>query len=394
MSGTHEGRLDPATLIAKAVETTGIDDEVGDSEFLECLSAFCAAVRTEARLPASAIDAAEADVVRTLANRLRFHRDLEEHPEILDEVLEPPIVIMGLPRTGTTKLQRILSEDPGVQRLDFWKILNPSRVPLNPDGSDPRIEFAQTMQEGLVAAFPDFMAAHPLWADSPDEDLQLMEFTFDAYVAPLRYRVPTFRDRILARSARPAYFYAKRLLQYLQWQDGGARARPWILKTPVHIGHLPLLLEAYPGATLVHCHRDPRVVIPSFVRLVELLHGMRTPDRDLDLIREQTVDYWSAQVSQNLRDRDAGYGEHVLDVSFEAIREDIDPVLERIYRASGRTLAPEARKRFAAWQQDDLFSGLGSHEYSLERYGLSRDMIAERFADYIDRFITAPVGGV
>lgn len=393
MSGTPENRLDPAELIARAVRESGIDGEVGDADFLGCLSAFCAAARTEARLPAPALDATEADVVRTLVNRLRFHRDLQEHPEILDEVLEPPIVIMGLPRTGTTKLQRILSEDPGVQRLDFWKILNPSRAPRSPDGSDPRIEFARLMQQGL-AAFPQFTAAHPLEADAPDEDLQLMEFTFDAYVAPLRYRVPTFRDRVLSRPAGPSYAYAKSLLQYLQWQDGGARGRPWVLKTPVHIGHLPELLDCYPGATLVHCHRDPRVVIPSFVRLVEILHGMRTPDVDLDLIREQTVDYWSAQISRNLRDRDAGYGKQVLDVRFEDIRTDIEPVIEQVYAASGRTLTPEVGARFAAWQERDRFGGVGRHEYSLERYGLSERMIEERFADYIDRFFTAPVGGV
>jgi hypothetical protein len=387
MSAVGTVRLDPARLVEVAVATNGFDD-VGDDDFLDCLAAFCDSVRNEARLNDVGLVESEADVVRQLGNRLRFHRDLHEHPEILDEELLPPIVVAGLPRSGTSKLQRFLSAAPDVQRLEWWRVITPGRLPYQEGEQDPRLEIAAQMETHL-SAFPDFLAAHPTSAHTADEDLMLYELTFDAYIAPFRLRIPSFADRVRSRSAAPGYAYVHKLLQYLQWQDGGHRGRSWVLKSPVHTGHLAQLTETYPGATVVQCHRDPRVLIPSFCRLVEVTQRVRCQDIDLELIREQTLDYWSEMTTRNLRDRDAGVD--VLDVTFDEITTNIEDVIARTYEKADRHLTAEATAGFARWQAADSYA-VGKHTYTYERYGLTREVIEERFAKYLERFFPETAG--
>lgn len=373
-------------LIDAAVAETGLND-FGDDEFTDRVTRFCDAVWTEGRLSEIGVVMTELEVVRLLSNRLRFHRDLREHPEILDEEIVPPIVIVGLPRTGTSKLQRIMSADPGVQGLFFWRLLNPAPLPGSQPGEpDPRIGVAEEASAALAAAFPDFMAGHPTRADLPDEDLILYQFTFDAYVTPFFYRHPTFRNWLLGRPAEPSYAYVKSMLQYLQWQDGGGRSRPWILKTPVHIGHLPVLLDNYPGATVVHCHRDPRVVMASFCRLIEVSQRMRSDDVDLVEVRDEQLEYWGRQVERGVRDRENGFEEHVLDVRYEDIVEDSGTVIRQIYDRANRPVTPEAEAAFAEWETTNFQDRHGRHVYSMDRFDLTPELIEQYFPTYLARF--------
>lgn len=385
MTDAATAQLDPRRLITTAVKEAGYDD-LGDDDFVESLAAFCTSVRDEGRLNELGLLATEAEIVRMLVNRLRFHRDLTEHPEILEQELVPPIVVTGLPRSGTTKLLRVLSEDPGVQRLDWWRLVNPGRVSAH-NGQDPRLLLARQMEQELAAA-PVFMAGHPTAAEAPDEDLMLYELTFDCYMPVFRYRIPSFAHRVLGRDVRPSYAYVRKLLQYLQWQDGGGGGRPWVLKTPVHMGHLPVLLETYPGATVVQCHRHPRETIPSFVRMVEVVHALRTDEVDIELVVEQTLDYWADMAARCLSDREAGCENSVIDVMFAAIRDHPAVVVEAVHRKAGREVPPDLATRIARFDEHDVGQRVGKHEYSLERYGLTAELIDGRFADYIARFFS------
>jgi len=166
-------------LLAAARQATGLDD-FGDAGFTKGLAVLCGSLEREASLNALGEQMVYGGIVRMLSNRLRFTRDVRLHPEILQERIEKPIVILGLPRTGTSKLQRVLSADPNAQRLDLWRQLNPAPFPDEPPG-DPgaRIEAARAVENLLTSMFPDFQARHPLEACEPDEELHLMEGSFD-----------------------------------------------------------------------------------------------------------------------------------------------------------------------------------------------------------------------
>lgn len=372
-------------LLAAASAECGLED-FGDRTFVEGLEVFAKALREEAGLSRLGFMMSGADIVRSLVNRLRYVRDVGRHPEIRDEQLVAPIVIAGLPRTGTTKLQRMLSADPGVQRLDFWRLLNPAPFPAEQPG-DPsaRIGTAAAIERMIATQFPDFMAAHPTEAMEPDEELLLMEMTFTSVVSSMRARIPSYRAFVDQRGVDESYAWAVEMLKYLQWQAGG-RGKPWILKSPVHLGSFPKLFETFPDATVVACHRDPKIVIPSFARLMEAGRRMGSEHVDPHEVGADTLALWSAQLRQNLADRASLDPARIIDVQYSRIRDDASTVIAEIYARAGREITPEAAAAFADYETRRPEGAFGQNDYSLEQYGLTEDQIETEFADYYARF--------
>jgi len=373
-------------LMSAATMETGLDD-YGDRSFVEGLTVFADALRTEAGLTRIGHMITAGDIVRMLTNRLRYQRDIGRHPEILDEKIVAPIIVTGLPRTGTSKLQRMMSADPGVQRLDLWRLLNPAPLPGEQPGvPQPRIDYALGVERQLTTQFPDFMARHPTEASEPDEELLLMEMTFQSVVSSLRTRVPSFREFVNHRSPEPMYAHIKAMLKYLQWQDGGGRGRPWIMKSPAHLGHFPTLLDTFPDATIVHCHRDPRIIVPSFASLLEAGRRMGSDTVDLHQVGADTLEYWSEQMRRNITDRRTVGKDRIVDVTYEQIRDDAASVIAEVYAHNGRAVTPEAAAAFADYEQRRPEGHFGGHTYTAEQYGLSDEVLDSEFADYLQSF--------
>jgi Sulfotransferase family len=383
-----EGEISADDLLEQARRDTGLSD-FGDLTFDEGLRVYVDALNREARLNRLGMITVRTEIVRMLSNRLRFARDLERHPEILEEQLERPIVILGLARTGTTKLQRTISADPGVQRLELWRLLNPAPWrPAGGNGQDPRIAFAEVVEAELLARSPDVMAAHALEAHEPDEETLLLELTFGAMTRGQvqSYRTPSYVRWLAGQSKRKPYGYMRMLLQYLQWQDGGARGRPWIMKTPLHLGELATLLGTFPDALVVHCHRDPLEAIPSVASLIEAARGMRSDDADPLEIGAEVVDRFSWLIGRALEARETLPVDSFIDLSFRAIVSDVNAVIAAIYSRAGMQLTAEALSAFDAYESRRPVHHFGRHVYTAERYGLDAPRIASAFASYYDAF--------
>ncbi|ASW87748.1 sulfotransferase family protein [Mycobacterium intracellulare] len=380
--------LNVERLMHAAVSETGLDD-FGPERFRGALETYLRTVCTELNLGANGVAAEQAYAHRILVNRLRFHRDLREHPEIASEVVSDPIIIVGLPRTGTTKLQRVMSLDPSVQPLMLWQALNPAPVPATKnDGRDPRIDLAAEMMGALDAESPDFKAIHTLKPEEPDEDVWLHDFAFEALGTATRVGSFTLAKELgKGDHQRHVYEYEKSLLQYLQWQNG--TNGPWILKSPVHIGNLATMTEVFDGATIVHCHRDPRVAIASTLSGLDGLRQMLTgcPAEDLKAFGEGWLQFWAAETAKNLNQRHTlAERIRIVDVAYEDIRRDTIGVIEQVYRACGRSLTPNAARLMERWEQQNPQNKFGSHEYSLDRYGLTDGQVETAFADYSIQF--------
>lgn len=378
--------LRPEVVMAAAKQATGCDD-FGDLDFVEGLSIYLEDLRTTTGLAPRGIVAQFQDIVRMLSNRLLFQRDLNRHPEILDEPIEKPIVIFGLPRTGSSKLQRTIAADPGMQRLEVWRLLFPAPFP-GTEGvqPDPRIAMAEQVEQMLKTNFPDMIAGHPMEAREPDEELWLLEMTFESPMSSHKTRAPRHWAWVANRSRRASYAYVRKLLQYLQWQDGGACGRSWVLKSPMHIGELPTVLATYPDATIVHCHRDPRVVMASYAALLEATWLMNVDHVDLHKLGADITAFWAEQVRRNLAARKAIGGERIIDVFYDDIRDRIEDVVADIYRRAGRELTPQARQIMRDYNARRPEGHFGKHRYTLERYGLDNAKVDAAFADYLNRF--------
>lgn len=375
-------------LMAAASAETGLED-FGDRHFLTGLSRLVEALPREASLNAVGEQMVYGGILRLLGNRLRYVQDLKRHPEILQEQIVKPIIILGLPRTGTSKLQRVLSADPAVQRLDFWRTINPAPFPGEEPGNPRgRIEAAQLVEQTLATMFPGWMARHPMEALEPDEELHIMDGSFECVISWLFSRVPSYYAYISHCDPRPMYRHLHQQLQYLQWQDGGARGRPWIMKSPVHIGALPTLLETFPDAILVHCHRDLQKVIPSFASLIEEGRKIGSDRVDPVEIGRDMCEYWATSLDRYLVDRDRLPPDRILDFQFEEIRNDVLAVIRKIYDRAGRVLSAEAIAAFRDYEARRPEHHFGSYEYSAERYGYVPEQIDRRFAAYRERFMT------
>lgn len=376
-------------LMAQASADTGLVD-YGDRHFTKGLHALVLAIPNEARLNAVGEQMVYGGIVRLLSNRLRYVDDAKRYPQILDERIERPIVILGLPRTGTSKLQRVMSADPDVQRLEFWRALNPAPFPGEPRGEPKaRIDAGLLVENTLSSMFPGWMARHPMEALEPDEELHIMDGSFECMISWLFSRVPSYHSYFSKADPQPTYDFLYAMLQYLQWQDGGGRGRPWILKSPVHIGDLATLLKTFPDATVVHCHRDPRKVIPSFASLIEEARKMGSDHVDPIEIGRDMFDYWADQIDRNLAMREALPADRILDVQFDDIRSDVIGVIRRVYARAERPVTPQALAAFKAYEDRRPEHHWGSYVYTAEQYGLDLKKIDARFAAYRARFVDA-----
>ncbi len=330
-------------------------------------------------------------IVHALVNRLRMQQDYERHPEILDEDISDPIIIIGLGRCGSTKLHKVFSAPDDVQKTLFWRMFNPARFPdAKPGQPDPRIAAAGSC-EMVSEDKPVLDAAHHMEEGEVEEEWMLNFLTFDDWGLAYKVPVPSYFDWLMTRPRSASienYREVKRMLQYLQWQDGGKRGRPWVLKSVGHAAYMDALMECYPNATLVQAHRDLLSTIPSHAKLLSGIWSIYSNPLDPHFIGQEMQRMMAAVCARFLEARDRlGLNDRILDVDYEQVRTDPMSIVKEVYRRAGRALSPESEQKMAAWHATNEQGAFGKHVYSLEEFGLSEAGINKAFAEYIRRFI-------
>jgi hypothetical protein len=257
--------LEAESILAEAREKTGLDD-FGDESFREPMARLLRSMEEEAELSEVGRAMQRARLVGLLVNRLRAEDHFARFPEILDEEIREPLVIVGLARTGTTMLHRMIASDARMISLLWWESRNPAPFPESGEGGrDPRIADAEAEVAAMIEGAPDLVAMHPIEAEEPDEEIMLLEHSFFSTNPEAFINVPTFGAWLDEQDQTPGYVYLKKLLQFLQWQKkrAGGTGERWVLKTPHHLGFMNLLFEVFPDIRVVQTHRDPLQTIPS-----------------------------------------------------------------------------------------------------------------------------------
>lgn len=365
---------------------TGLDNF--GPNFLEPFTQYVESVVREFPLNPIGVMTFKANMQRMLVSRLRFEEDLRLHPEILDEDISGPVIILGLARTGSTKLQRMMAAAPQVQKLYFWRLLNAAPFPgTDPAGSDPRIDVAKQGMEMLQSMYPDLMAAHPMPAEDVDEESFLMEYSFESLMNYMMVPAPSYYQWLVERKMHDCYRYTARLMQYLQWQDGGRKGRPWIMKSPFHLGHLDALIEVFPDATLVYCHRDVAEVVPSLCNVMEQSWRTMTDKLDLHEVGRILFNSCVTEMNRSLKLRkELGSRIDIYDVPYAQIHADPMTVIREVYRRAGWPLTEDSIQAMQQWARNNPQNRFGTNTYTLERYGLTREAIAKEFREYIAQF--------
>jgi hypothetical protein len=375
-----------ADLMAAAEQATGLSD-FGDTQFLEGLEILVSGFNKEAKLSPLGEELAFGGLLNSLINRLRYVRDVHAHPEILQEKIEKPIVVLGLPRTGTTKLQRVLSAAPQTQGMIYWKMMNPAPFPSEQAGNPKeRIAAAQEVVEMFAHNFPGFMARHPTEALQADEEVLLMQGSFQCVVTWMFARMPSFYEFAMSIDQRPSYQFLFEQMQYLQWQDGGRRGRPWVLKSPCHTGLLDTLLSVFPDAVLVNCHRDVTSIIPSMSGLMEEMRRIHSDSVDSQVIGPELLDYFGCSMDRYLKIRSQLPSGRIMDVRYEDVLSKAPELVQQIFAAADIEFNQDSLAAIHAFEAERPQHQFGTYSYSCADYGVSPDMINTRFAEYQRQF--------
>ena len=206
------------------------------------------------------------ECLRLLSNRLHMQEDLQRCPRIAHTPIKKPLVIVGLPRTGTTVLHHLLAQDPSARVPRLWELLQPSPPPCpGTVATEPRRKRGGADDSQSLCPRPAFPGAPSLSATGPEECVFLFQQTFMSVVFEAYGEVPDYINWLLHQDLTPAYRYYRQQLQVLQWRWPGDH---WVLKSPHHLFFLDVLLTVFPDACVVQTHRDPATALASLCSLM------------------------------------------------------------------------------------------------------------------------------
>ena len=378
-------KINANEILDQAKSETGLSD-LGEPLFLEGLNRLIDSINNEANLNEIGIQAQPIRIQGLLSNRLRFEEDLKKFPEILDQEIIAPIVIVGLPRTGSTMTHRLLASDPNHTAMLWWEGRYPALLPGEKRGDiEARMELGKAEVDAVVAASPEALDIHPWDYKGADEEILLLEHNFLSTVPESFMALPSYSEWIEEQDHTLAYEDLKKFIQYLQWQNPGREKKRWVLKSPHHLGFIDKMISVFPDAKIIQTHRDPIKTVPSFCSMCANLFEPLTTNFDKVFIGK----HWSNKLTRALNhcmNISEQHPDNFLDLEFlNMIKDPIDE-MKKIYEFIGESFGEKTEVAMEAWREENKHE-MGAHKYSLEEYDLTESQINNNFAKYQQKYI-------
>lgn len=382
--------LNVETLMESARNATGLSD-FGNDWFLAPLRQLVDDVNREAGL-VSPESSAGARIQGALADRLQLEQYFKDHPEAAQERIDLACAIIGLPRTGSTMVHRLLAASPKLTALWWWETAFPFPLPGEAmDDPAPRQEAAKGMVDWLLSEWPDFESIDPMDAMAINEEVVLLDRTFLSTTYDSMMPIHGYGHWQAEQDHEPAIRDLYRFMQVIQHQRvaRGEERRPWVFKTPHYVmGALAGLLKVWPDVKLVMTHRDVGDVLPSYCSMCASL----SVNSSTSYRKEEQGAHWTRRFRDGLNRLEAiratlSEGQ-VIDVAYRDTVTDPQGTGEKILAALG--YAPDADDRLAM-QQTIAANGREArpkHKYSAADFGLTPEGIAQDFADYHKKYLS------
>jgi hypothetical protein len=381
--GLEVPSLTSEAIIRSAQKRAGCADLGGES-FREPLDLYLEAAREEADLNLFGRLAVKGMLVEALRNRIELARYVREHPEVRNERIEAPWVIVGLPRTGTSLLSILLGLDPNARTLLHWEAARLIPPPtLATAAEDPRIAQCAKELGQLLKLNPAIGAMHPFGATIAQECVALFMFDIRTLGVETQAHVPSYGRWLQGCDMRPAFAQHEMALQVLQSAQPTER---WVLKTPNHLWCLETLLESYPDARIIWTHRDPGTVITSLASLVNALQRMFTNRRDHLATAEEWFGKSRFAIESGMAYDERVGGDWCQHVRFADLMNDPIAAVRAVYAAHGETPSALHVRRMEVWMQERGRHSEGRHVYDPTDFGWTEDGLAEAFRDYRERY--------
>jgi hypothetical protein len=367
-------------LIAEAKGQTGFDD-FGEPPFREGLDVLLQTYDRNVRDP-DGRQRCRDRVVMQLATRLKCENAFKTIPEIADQEIVAPIFVTGLPRSGTSALLNLLVAAPDNRGLLQWEVQFPDPWPdSKPGQEDPRYPYLVKALEETRNS--EFAKIHYIDADTPEECVLLHAYAFHGVQLGFEIMLEPWRSWLLQQDLEPLYAYQKRQMQMLNWRNPG---KQWMLKAPAHMWGIDAILKVFPDARFIWCHRDPVAVTPSINSMNKVVMGMYAGDYshlDAGDIGRAVMEWYAMSLEQGLAQRAGLPPELFVDCSQREFVDQPMVVVEKVYQSFGLPLSDESRATMQTHVDSNPKGKHGKHEYDLAEFGLTRELIEERFAFYI-----------
>jgi hypothetical protein len=373
--------LSAEVVMAKAREATGLHD-FGDESFIDGLERNLTALAS-IPLKNETLRRLETGVIADLAKRLRIEDYHRSHPELDDQVIDGPLVVTGMPRTGTTATVSLLALDPRFRFMRAWEGRSPVPPPeLDTEADDPRAVAARAVVQSAAMA-----AMHLSDPDGPEEDMFLLA---GLTCASYRGDLPMPQDYLdwwMNNDFASTYAYTQRVLKLLQSKRPPNR---WLIKSPPHFFKMRAIAKEFPNARFIMTHRNLESVLSSNASFTDALYqGACTEGSyvlDKKWIGERCLWFWAEGARRALADRAAIGEDRYIDVhNSDIVRAPVE-TLQAVYDQLGMSVSDELRRRWTTFQIENAKGASGGHEHRLEDYDLSPSIIRGAFKDYCERF--------
>lgn len=355
------------------------------SGYLDGLRVCLASMDRDPRFTPAGRELAWDAVMMTLVARAIAEDGWKNCPEWRDYQIKKPILITGLPRTGTTALHKLMGVDPQFQGVENWLSAAPMpRPPRNDWASDPGFQRAMRWLHDQHTESPDIAIAHNVAADELDEQLELQRQSFVSNRWACTWYAPSYDVWWQTQDERPSFDREINLLRLIGCRD---RSRRWLLKNPGSMGMLEWWFEAAPDVCIIQTHRDPVKSTASIASTLQHIHYSfegEAAELSRRLLGPRELEKWAGMLDRGAPFRE-GRENQVFDVHHADFHADPMGTIGRIYDFFGLTLTAEAERLMSARIADNP-DGHGLHRYDLDSFGLTREMIVERYRHYIDRY--------
>lgn len=376
--------LDTEVMHRRAREATGLTD-FGPDDYRERLARYVAELNEIDMHPVGIVNF-HMQLLQCLKNRLLLTDLVSRHPQIHDIELQPPVIIAGLPRSGTTHLHNMLAAAPTFRSLPYWESVEPFPLRAEADlDPDPRIARMDVAVQTMNTLMPNFALMHEMTTEHAHEEIQLLANDFSTMLMETLAHVPRWTEYYWSHDQTTSYEYLVVQLKALQFLRGGRR---WVLKSPQHLGQLPVIERVMPGAVVAFTHRDPVPVALSMIAMITYSARMYTDAVNVEEIAAAWVDRLERLLDKCVRDRDAVPEQRSLDVRFDDFMADEMGTVERLYDVSAEPLTDAARSAISSYLAGHRRGRHGRVETSAQMFGLDADELRRRFASYTERFLT------
>jgi hypothetical protein len=389
-ASAHPVTLESDSVLQAACQATGLTD-FGDPAFRERLDLWMQCARDDQNLSPLGRAGIFSMAARYAATRLRIEDAVGRHPEILQIQIERPLVVAGLPRSGTTYLQNFLAADPRLRSLPYWEAVRPVPAPderVVAGAEDPRRSKCAAEWAQQDALLPYIKAVHEFSPDHISEDVELQALDFGSYMIEWVSHAPQWRDYAQQHDQAPIYRYLKKCLQVLNFFTG---TRRWLLKCPQHMENLLPLTQVFPDATIVVTHRDPVASIQSAITPMTYSARVLRNRVEPEAIAAYWIDRYQRLLRAFVRDRGKIDDAQIIDVYFHELMQDPLGTVAAIYAKAGLPLTPGVRQLMMEFVASHPRGRHGQLVYHLEQdFGLSAAAIRKKFDFYFETVAARP----